>query len=82
MSDQPLFQNTDEQESVYAPQQVPGAEQERVRADDKTGPADSPTFDSPPAAAPVANLGNAPSAAAAPPGIDRADIRNDEAARD
>ena len=82
MSDQPLFQNTDEQEAAYAPEQVPGDEQVRVRMDDKTTPTDSATFDSPPEAAPVANLGNAPSAAAAMPGIDRPTTRSEEASRD
>jgi len=64
MSDKPLFQGADEQEAIYAPQQVP-AEQARVKAD---GGGDVPdSANEPPAAAPVANMGNAPSAAAAPP---------------
>ena len=82
MTDQPLFQNTDAQEATYAPEQVPGDEQARAHMDDKTAPADSATFDSPPDAAPVANLGNAPSAAAALPGLDRPTTRSEEASRD
>lgn len=35
MSDKPLFQNADEQERVYAPQQVP--EDQRVIADETSG---------------------------------------------
>ena len=65
MSDRPLFQNTDEQEAAYTAER-----QARVQADEGTG-GDAST--EPPAAAPVANLGNAPSAAAAPPGVD--DVR-------
>jgi len=64
MSDQPLFQNMDEEERIYAPEQLPADEQARVRADEGRVRVDP---DEPPAAAPVANLGNAPSAAMAPP---------------
>ncbi len=35
MSEKPLFQNTDEQEALYAPQQVP--ENEQVAADETSG---------------------------------------------
>jgi hypothetical protein len=66
MDDAPLFQNMDEQERIYAPEQLPAAEQDRVRADE--GATHMPPNE-PPAAAPVANLGNAPSAAMAPPNI-------------
>lgn len=70
MSDTPLFQNTDEQEKAFAPQQVP-SEQARVRAD---GGSDTNTYmdNEPPAAAPVANIGNSPTGSAAPPNIGRA----------
>ena len=70
MSDQPLFQNTDEQEQVYAPQQRP-EDRAQVVADEG---ADVVRNDAePPAAAPVATAGNSPSSAAAPPNIgDRA----------
>jgi hypothetical protein len=64
MDDAPLFQDLDEQERTYAPQQLPPEEQDRVRADEGMTymPPNEPT-----SAAPVANLGNAPSAAMAPP---------------
>jgi hypothetical protein len=64
MSDQPLFQNMDEEERIYAPEELPLDEQARVRADEGRVREDP---NEPPAAAPVANLGNAPSAAMAPP---------------
>jgi hypothetical protein len=64
MSDQPLFQNMDEEERIYAPEQLTADEQARVRADEGRVRVDP---DEPPAPAPVANLGNAPSAAMAPP---------------
>jgi len=64
MSDQPLFQNMDEEERIYAPEQLPADEQARVRADEGAVRVDP---NEPPGPAPVANLGNAPSAAMAPP---------------
>jgi len=71
MQDEPLFSNTDAQESAFAPQQLPGGAQDRVRADEGTrrNPGDADAAE-PPDAAPVANLGTAPSAAAALPGVD------------
>lgn len=70
MSEKPLFDDADEEEATYAPQQLPG--EERVQVDDGPGGV-APISAEPPAAAPVANLGNAPSAAAAPPNIGHAD---------
>ena len=64
MSDQPLFQNMDEEERIYAPEQLPPEEQARVRADEGRVRVDP---EEPPTAAPVANMSNAPSAAMAPP---------------
>lgn len=69
MDDKPLFQGMDELERVYAPQQLPPEEGENVRARLEEGGEGGPAFGEPPAPAPVANLGNAPSAAAAPPNI-------------
>ncbi len=68
MSDAPLFQNVDEQESIYAPQQVPGADvRARVEGDIDTT-SDAAIADVP-AAAPVGATGTSPSAAMAPPNI-------------
>lgn len=68
MSDAPLFQNVDEQEAIYAPHQVPGADlRARVEGDVNTG--DLSAANEPPAAAPVANVGSSPSGAAAPPNV-------------
>lgn len=66
MSDTPLFQNADETERIYAPQQVPD-EQRQVVADEGAGAL--PTSNEPPAAAPVANVGASSNAPAAPPNI-------------
>jgi hypothetical protein len=66
MSDKPLFQNTDEQEIAYAPQELPGAEQARVRADegaDRGVPGNA----EPPSAGLVANVGGTSSGLAATP---------------
>ena len=74
MNDKPLFEGMDEFEETYAPQQLPTDDeaQQRVRLD---GDADDDTsaLIEPPAAAPVANMGNAPSAAMAPPNIGHED---------
>ena len=45
MSDQPLFQNTDEQEAIYAPQELPAdsAAHHKVRADDRERDTDTTT---------------------------------------
>ena len=71
MSDTHLFQDTDAQEKLYAPQQVPG-ERARVLADGDTGDTSYTAHDVP-AAAPVANLGNVPSAVASAPNIGHTD---------
>lgn len=65
MSDQPLFQNMDEAERIYAPEELPEGDPEAVRArlEEGRSPASTPET---PAAAPVANLGTA---AMAPPNI-------------
>lgn len=66
MSDRPLFQNSDEQERIYAPQQVP-EEQAQVVADEG---ADTVNNDADvPAAGPVASTGTSTSAIAATPNI-------------
>lgn len=70
MSDTPLFQNADEQERIYAPQQSP-EERARVVADEGAD-ALSDTAE-PPTAAPVANVGTTPSGMAAPPNIGDSD---------
>jgi hypothetical protein len=68
MSNAPLFQNADEQEAVYAPQQVPGAAgRAQLEGDANTG--DLSAANEPPAAAPVANVGSSASGVAAPPNI-------------
>lgn len=68
MSDAPLFQNADEQERIYAPEQVPGADvRARVEGDMNTG--DLSAAIEPPAAAPVANVGSSASGIAAPPNV-------------
>ena len=74
MSDRPLFQNTDEQEAVYAPQELPVGQQTRVRADEGAY-GDNTAGTEPPAAAPVANVGTTQSGWAAPPGVE--DERDD-----
>lgn len=71
MSDQPLFQNMDEEERIYAPEQLPPEQQARVRADEGREPAGR---DVPPISAPIANLGNAPSTAMAPSSDDFAEL--------
>ena len=68
MTDAPLFQNADEQERIYAPEQVPGADiRARVEGDANTG--DLSAANEPPAAAPVASVGSSPSGSAAPPNV-------------
>ena len=66
MGDRPLFQNTDDQERIYAPQQVPG-EQAQVAADEG-GDAVNSDADVP-AAGPVASTGTSTSAIAATPNL-------------
>ena len=65
MSDQPLFQNIDEEERIYAPQELPEGDPAEARAHLEGGHPAALTPE-PPAAAPVANLGTA---AMAPPNI-------------
>ena len=69
MSDKPLFQNMDEQEAAYAPQELPADQQARVRADEGAY-VDNTADTEPPAAAPVAHLGTTPTGQAAPPGVE------------
>jgi hypothetical protein len=71
MNDEPLFQNTDELEKTYAPQQLPpdSEEQKRVLADEGGGAIDPSLANEPPSPAPVANVGSSPSSVAAPPNI-------------
>lgn len=82
MSDKPLFQNTDEQEAAYAPDQLPGDQRERVRADEGAG-AGLGDANEPPAAAPVSNIGSSSSGLAAPPGVveERRDVLRADADR-
>jgi len=65
MHDPNRFAEQDAMERIYAPESLPAGspEQARVRADNDASLVDTNT---PPVAAPVANLGNAPSAAMAP----------------
>jgi hypothetical protein len=71
MDEKPLFQGMDELERIYAPEELPpdDPEQARVRADDGPDAANKFLVDEPPDPAPVANIGTAPSAAAAPPNL-------------
>lgn len=73
MSDAPLFQNADEQERVYAPQQVGDA---RVSADETSsvGPPSSGDGGDTPAAVPLSTGGGGgavPTSDAFEPGMDR-----------
>lgn len=78
MSDTPLFQNTDEQERVFAPESLPGTNLplHEVDAGGTVGTDTSRDLE-PPAAAPVANVGTsqATQAASAPPNIGDNDQR-------
>jgi hypothetical protein len=67
MDDKPLFQGMDEFERTYAPQELPSDDPEHQRVVADEGDVNDPTLTKPPIPAPVANMGNAPSAASAPP---------------
>jgi hypothetical protein len=70
MSDKPLFQNSDEQERIYAPEEVPGTDLPAQEVDASgTAGVDTSRNLEPPAAAPVANISTTPSGQAAPPNI-------------
>jgi len=71
MDEKPLFQGFDEMERTYAPEELPPDDPDQIRARDDDGPDAASRFlvEEPPEPAPVANLGNAPSAAAAPPNL-------------
>ena len=69
MSDKPLFQNMDEQEATYAPQELPTDQQARVRADEGAY-VDNAAGTEPPAAAPVAHVATTSNGQAAPPGVE------------
>ncbi len=69
MSDQPLFQNMDEEERIYAPEELPDGDPEQRRVSLDEGSRHMTLDLEPPAAAPVANLGNAPSGAMAAPNL-------------
>ena len=75
MDDKPLFEGIDDYEQTYAPQQLPPDDegQQRARLEGDTDSVDTSAQIEPPAAAPVANMGNAPSAAMAPPNIGHED---------
>lgn len=68
MHDPNRFAEQDAMERIYAPEELPAdaPEQARVRADNDASLVD---HNEPPIAAPVANLGTAPSAAMAPPNL-------------
>ena len=66
MDNKELFRELDEQERIYAPEQLPVEEQGRVRADEGRVYGDP---NEPPAAAPVASVGTTASSQAAPPNI-------------
>jgi hypothetical protein len=69
-NDDQLFKRMDEQERIFAPEQLPGNNLPSHEVDvDATAGSRSAIANEPPAAAPVAAPGNAPSAAAAPPNI-------------
>ena len=71
MDETPLFQGLDEQERIYAPQQLPAGSEEHLRVEADEGAAAALPGIEPPAAAPVANIGTAQAtqAAAAPPNL-------------
>jgi hypothetical protein len=71
MSDRPLFQNTDEQERVYAPEGVPGTQlpAHEIDADGMEGRDTSMDLE-PPSAAPVAHVGTTHTGQAAPAGVE------------
>ncbi len=80
MNGEPEFQRLDEIERLYAPEELPADDPEhaRVRADEggtdqSAGAGQAVPLGEPPSAAPVANIGTAPSAAAAPPNIGHQD---------
>lgn len=65
-----LFKNMDEQERIFAPEQVPGIDIPSHEVDaGGTAGSSSGVANEPPAAAPVANIATSPSASAAPPNI-------------
>jgi len=66
MDNKEMFRDLDEQERMYAPEQLPVEEQERVHADEGRVYGD---LNEPPAAAPVASIGTTASSQAAPPNI-------------
>ena len=68
MDETPLFQGMDEQERIYAPDQLPPEDQDRVLADE--GATHHMPGDDLPVVAPVSNLGNALGGARVAPGDD------------
>ena len=73
--ERPLFQGMDEMERTYAPQELSpdDPEQARVRADEGADVSTDDILEEPPSPAPVANIGTAPTAAAAAPNIGHVD---------
>ena len=71
MSDKPLFEDIDEYERTYAPQELPPNDPDhaRVRVEGDTGDIGTPASAEPPEPAPVASPGSSPSSVAAPPNI-------------
>jgi hypothetical protein len=70
MDNKEWFRELDEQERVYAPEDLPVDQQGRVRADEGHVYGDP---NEPPAPAPVANVGTSAQADAAPPNIGHVD---------
>lgn len=71
-NNRPLFQGIDEEERIYAPQQLPANDPERARVNADEKGDDTPAYElnERPSAAPVANVGTSPSA---PPNIGHAE---------
>lgn len=79
MSEQPLFKQTDEQEQVYAPHEVPG--DERVAADERHGNTSHDDSGDVPVAVGLGNVGGAaPVSDSFDPGVRREqrDLLDDE----
>ena len=60
MSDESVFKRMDEEERTYAPEQLPLDEQDRVRAEEQTGPHTLPDGTSIPSARTAAADGETP----------------------
>jgi hypothetical protein len=72
-NDRPLFQGIDDFERTYAPQELPADDPDHARVDAEGDDPITATLTDIPDPAPVAHMGNAPSAGAAPPNIGHED---------